>query len=66
MSNGAPVPPLIAGTKGKNSWEIHKANFEPTSRTKLAGLIDQCYKLEFHDGEENIGIFSKRAEEKEN
>ncbi|UYV61146.1 hypothetical protein LAZ67_1003572 [Cordylochernes scorpioides] len=56
---------LIANAAdGKEAWYILKQNFEPNSRARLAGLIDEFYELKFAPDEETIGIFIKRVQEK--
>ncbi|UYV61247.1 hypothetical protein LAZ67_1004099 [Cordylochernes scorpioides] len=56
---------LIANAaNGKEAWNILKQNFEPNSRARLAGLIDEFYELKFAPDEETIGIFIKRVQEK--
>ncbi|XP_071039976.1 uncharacterized protein [Parasteatoda tepidariorum] len=57
--------PLIADTEdGKTAWTILKENFEPTSRARLAGLIDEFFELKFDPEKETIGIFCKLVNEK--
>ncbi|GBN95690.1 hypothetical protein AVEN_125273-1 [Araneus ventricosus] len=48
----------------KEAWNILKTNFEPTSKARLAVLIDEFFKLKFNPEEETIGIFCKRVDEK--
>jgi len=56
---------LIANTlDGKEAWDILKKNFEPTSRARLSGLVDEFYDLKFNQGEETVGIFCRRVNEK--
>ncbi|XP_054723284.1 uncharacterized protein LOC129233257, partial [Uloborus diversus] len=56
---------LIAQTEsGKEAWEILKLNFEPTSRARLAGLLDEFFELKFNPREETVGLFCKKVEEK--
>ncbi|XP_054713665.1 uncharacterized protein LOC129223124 [Uloborus diversus] len=56
---------LIAQTNdGKEAWNILKTNFEPTSRARIAGLIDEFYEIRFKPDEETIGIYCKRLVEK--
>ncbi|GBL77255.1 Retrovirus-related Pol polyprotein from transposon TNT 1-94 [Araneus ventricosus] len=49
---------------GKEAWNILKTNFEPTSKARLALLIDEFFELKFNPVEETIEIFCKRVEEK--
>jgi hypothetical protein len=57
---------LIADTTdGKVAWDTLKKNFEPTSRARLAGLVDEFYELKFNPVDETIGIFCKRIREKQ-
>lgn len=49
---------------GKDAWEILKKNFEPSSRARLAGLIDEFYDIKFQPDNEQIGLFCKRVFEK--
>ncbi|GBO16344.1 Retrovirus-related Pol polyprotein from transposon TNT 1-94 [Araneus ventricosus] len=57
--------PLIAGiSDGKKAWQILRENFEPTSRERLAGLIDEFFELNYNAEEETIGIYCKRVQEK--
>lgn len=54
---------LIADTTdGKAAWETLKRNFEPTTRARLASLIDEFYEMKF-TGETNIGLFCKKLQE---
>lgn len=56
---------LIADTEdGKTAWETLKVNFEPTSRARLASLVDDFFSTRFLPNEETIGIYSKRIVEK--
>ena len=56
---------LIANTTdGKKAWEILKENFEPTSRARLANLVDEFFEIRFNPEEETIGIFCKTVHEK--
>lgn len=57
--------PLISHTTdGKTAWEILKLNFESSSRTGLACLLDEFHGLKFKEDEETIGIFCKRVADK--
>lgn len=57
--------PLIADTEdGKTAWTILKDNFEPISRARLAGLIDEFFDLRFDPSKDTIGIFCKLVNEK--
>ncbi|GBM98006.1 hypothetical protein AVEN_89302-1 [Araneus ventricosus] len=51
-------------TDGKEAWNILKTNFEPTSKARLAVLVDEFFELKFNPEEETIGIFCKRVNEK--
>jgi hypothetical protein len=51
-------------TDGKIAWDTLKQNFEPTSRARLAGLIDEFYDLRFYPDSETIGLFIKKVNEK--
>lgn len=56
---------LIADTvDGKIAWEALKSNFEPTSRARLAGLVDEFFEMRYDSEEETVGIFSKKITEK--
>jgi hypothetical protein len=56
---------LIADTEdGKTAWETLKTNFEPSSRARLAGLVDEFLMLRPNIEEETIGIFSKKITDK--
>src|SRR5215813_15643298 len=48
----------------KEAWQILKENFEPASRARLAGLIDDFFDIKFNPSDETIGIFCKRLTEK--
>ncbi|GBM54741.1 Retrovirus-related Pol polyprotein from transposon TNT 1-94 [Araneus ventricosus] len=57
--------PLIRHTRdGKEAWNILKSNFEPTSKARLAVLIDEFFEFKFNPEDETIGIFCKRVDEK--
>ncbi|GBM81335.1 hypothetical protein AVEN_50795-1 [Araneus ventricosus] len=58
------LPLIRHTTDGKEAWNILKINFEPTSKARLAVLIDEFFVLKFNPEEETIGIFCKRVEEK--
>ncbi|GBM72661.1 Retrovirus-related Pol polyprotein from transposon TNT 1-94 [Araneus ventricosus] len=58
------LPLIRHTTDGKEAWNILKTNFEPTSKARLAVLIDEFFELKFNPEEETIGIFCKRVEEK--
>ncbi|GBM68355.1 hypothetical protein AVEN_20707-1 [Araneus ventricosus] len=58
------LPSIRHTTDGKEEWNILKSNFEPTSKARLAVLIDEFFELKFNPVEETIGIFCKRVEEK--
>ncbi|GBL72592.1 hypothetical protein AVEN_170756-1 [Araneus ventricosus] len=51
-------------TDRKKNWQILKENFEATSRSRLAGLIDEFFELNYNAEEETIGIYCKRVQEK--
>ncbi|GBN72793.1 hypothetical protein AVEN_90062-1 [Araneus ventricosus] len=56
---------LIADTEdGKTAWDTLKANFEPSSRARLASLVDDFFSSRFDVNEETIGIYSKKIVEK--
>ncbi|GBM32501.1 hypothetical protein AVEN_156595-1 [Araneus ventricosus] len=43
---------LIADTEdGKTAWDTLKANFEPSSRARLASLVDDFFNSRFDDNE---------------
>lgn len=55
---------LIADTSdGKKAWNILKDNFEPKTRARLAGLIDEFFELRYSK-DETIGLFCKRIQQK--
>ena len=57
--------PLIANTlDGKEAWDRLKESFEPKSRARLAGLVDEFYDMKFNPNEETIGIYCKKISEK--
>ncbi|GBN98043.1 Retrovirus-related Pol polyprotein from transposon TNT 1-94 [Araneus ventricosus] len=58
------LPLIRYTTDGKEAWNILKTNFEPTSKARLAVLIDEFFELKFNPVEETIGIFCKRVDEK--
>ncbi|GBN29528.1 hypothetical protein AVEN_176812-1 [Araneus ventricosus] len=58
------LPLIRHTTDGKEAWNILKTNFEPTSKARLAVLIDEFFELKFNPEEESIGIFCKRVYEK--
>ncbi|GBM94387.1 hypothetical protein AVEN_18417-1, partial [Araneus ventricosus] len=58
------LPLIRYTTDGKEAWNILKTNFEPTSKARLAVLIDEFFELKFNSVEETIGIFCKRVDEK--
>ncbi|GBM10908.1 hypothetical protein AVEN_65350-1 [Araneus ventricosus] len=58
------LPLIRHTTDGKETWNILKTNFEPTSKARLAVLIDEFFELKFNPEEETIGIFCKRVDEK--
>ncbi|GBM35463.1 hypothetical protein AVEN_73260-1 [Araneus ventricosus] len=58
------LPLIRHTTDGKEAWHILKSNFEPTSKARLAVLIDAFFELKFNPEEETIGIFCKRVDEK--
>ncbi|GBM35522.1 hypothetical protein AVEN_52809-1 [Araneus ventricosus] len=58
------LPLIRHTTDGKEAWNILKSNFEPTSKARLAVLIDEFFELKFNPEEETIGIFCKRVDEK--
>ncbi|XP_042913032.1 uncharacterized protein [Parasteatoda tepidariorum] len=51
-------------TDGRKAWDILKENFEPKSRARIAGLVDEFYELKFQPNEEVIGIFCQRVRDK--
>ncbi|GBO43025.1 hypothetical protein AVEN_85564-1 [Araneus ventricosus] len=56
---------LIADTEdGKTAFDTLKANFEPSSRARLASLVDDFFSSRFDVNEETIGIHSKKIVEK--
>ncbi|GBN63289.1 hypothetical protein AVEN_114667-1 [Araneus ventricosus] len=58
------LPLIRHTTDGKEAWNILITNFEPTSKARLADLIDEFFELKFNPVEETTGIFCKRVEEK--
>ncbi|GBO10326.1 hypothetical protein AVEN_56428-1 [Araneus ventricosus] len=58
------LPLIRHTTDGKEAWNILKTNFEPTSKARLAVLIDEFFEFKFNPVEETIGIFCKRVDEK--
>ncbi|GBM31742.1 hypothetical protein AVEN_45656-1 [Araneus ventricosus] len=58
------LPLIQHTTDGKEAWNILKTNFEPTSKARLAVLIDEFFEIKFNPEEETIGIFCKRVDEK--
>ncbi|GBM95129.1 Retrovirus-related Pol polyprotein from transposon TNT 1-94 [Araneus ventricosus] len=58
------LPLIRHTTNGKEAWNILKTNFEPSSKARLAVLIDEFFELKFNPVEETIGIFCKRVDEK--
>ncbi|GBM51841.1 hypothetical protein AVEN_8704-1 [Araneus ventricosus] len=58
------LPLIRHRTDGKEAWKILKTNFEPTSKARLAVLIDEFFDLKFNPEEGTTGIFCKRVEEK--
>ncbi|GBN24797.1 hypothetical protein AVEN_98605-1 [Araneus ventricosus] len=48
-------------TDSKEAWNILKSNFDPTSKARLAVLIDEFFGLEFNPEEETIGIFASES-----
>ncbi|GBM32840.1 Retrovirus-related Pol polyprotein from transposon TNT 1-94 [Araneus ventricosus] len=58
------LPLIRHTTDGKEAWNILKTNFEPTSKVRLAVLIDEFFELKFNPEQETIGIFCKRVDEK--
>ncbi|GBM92767.1 Retrovirus-related Pol polyprotein from transposon TNT 1-94 [Araneus ventricosus] len=58
------LPLIRHTTDGKKAWNILKTNFAPTSKARLAVLIDEFFELKFNPVEETIGIFYKRVDEK--
>ncbi|GBM14659.1 Neuralized-like protein 4 [Araneus ventricosus] len=58
------LPFIRHTTDGKEAWNILKTNFEPTSKARLAVLIDEFFELKINPVEETIGIFCKRVDEK--
>ncbi|GBN49452.1 Retrovirus-related Pol polyprotein from transposon TNT 1-94 [Araneus ventricosus] len=58
------LPLIRLTTDGKEAWNILKSNFEPTSKARLAVLIDEFFELKFNPEEETIGIFCKRVDDK--
>ncbi|GBO44772.1 hypothetical protein AVEN_147963-1 [Araneus ventricosus] len=58
------LPLIRHTTDGKEAWNILKTNFEPTSKARLAVLIDEFFELKFNPVEETIGIFCQRVGEK--
>lgn len=56
---------LISSTSdGQTAWNILKDNFEPVSRARLAGLVDEFYEMRFDPENETIGLFIKKVTEK--
>ncbi|GBN80113.1 hypothetical protein AVEN_242762-1 [Araneus ventricosus] len=56
---------LIADTEdGKTAWDTLKANFEPSSKARLASLVDDIFSSSFDANEETIGIYGKKIVEK--
>ncbi|GBO41891.1 Retrovirus-related Pol polyprotein from transposon TNT 1-94 [Araneus ventricosus] len=58
------LPLIRHTTDSKEAWNILKTNFEPTSKPRVAVLIDEFFELKFIPEEETIGIFCKRVDEK--
>ncbi|GBL91727.1 Retrovirus-related Pol polyprotein from transposon TNT 1-94 [Araneus ventricosus] len=58
------LPLIRHTTDGQEAWNILKTIFEPTSKARMAVLIDEFFELEFNPEEETIGIFCKRVDEK--
>ncbi|GBM12153.1 hypothetical protein AVEN_39487-1 [Araneus ventricosus] len=58
------LPLIRHTTDGKEAWKMLKSNFEPTSKARLAVLIDEFFELKFNPEEETNGIFCKRVNKK--
>ncbi|EZA61806.1 hypothetical protein X777_10289 [Ooceraea biroi] len=52
---------LIEGTKeGKEAWRILRQNFEPSTRAKLATLIDEFFSIKYKPDEGTMGEYISR------
>lgn len=53
---------LIEGTKeGKEAWRILRENFEPSTRARLAALIDEFFNINYNQGEGTMGEYISRV-----
>lgn len=53
--------PLIGETKdGKEAWEILRDNFEPSTRARLAALIDEFFEIRYRPEADTMGEYVSR------
>lgn len=53
--------PLIENTKdGKTAWKILSENFEPSTRARLAALVDEFFEIRYREGEDTMGNYLSR------